>query len=222
MARVIAFDINETTLSLDALAPGFERAFGTADLVPLWFALLLQSSTVAVLTRVSVTFAELGAAALDNLAARRGITLGGDDRQAILGQFQNLTPHPDVAPNLQRLREAGLTTVALSNSSGQLLAGQLGNAGLAELFDHVISVETIGYFKPAPQVYQVAAERLGVAPVDLCLIAAHDWDTHGALRAGCQAAYVQRSPVPYNPHYDRPAIVGGDMNQVVDALLAQQ
>ena len=55
----ILFDINETVLDLSSLKPGFEKAFGEAGVLPTWFAMLLQSSTVCAITGVKTGFATL-------------------------------------------------------------------------------------------------------------------------------------------------------------------
>ena len=44
MPHVIAFDVNETLLKLQALDPLFERVFGDAAMRQLWFGQMLQRS----------------------------------------------------------------------------------------------------------------------------------------------------------------------------------
>ena len=97
---------------------------------------------------------------------------------------------------------------------------QITNAGLAGLYDEIISVEETGSFKPDAKVYQFVAGRLD-RPMDaLRLVATHDWDTHGAMSAGLLAAYIDRSGAPYHPLYRRPAVFGSTMGDVVDQIIA--
>jgi len=220
MRDTILFDINETVLDLSTLRPRFADAFGDASVTPLWFAMLLHTSTVCAITGVPARFADLAGAALDTLAARRGTSLGAEARAAILSGFATLRAYKDVAPALQRLRGVGLRTVAFSNSSLALVTSQIENAGLRPLFDDVISVEETGSFKPDPKVYAFVAERVGRTPQELRLVATHDWDTHGALSAGLQAAYIDRSGAPYNTHYRRPEIFETSMTAIADAIIA--
>lgn len=216
----ILFDINETVLDLRSLYPRFEAVFGDADAVTTWFAMLLHTSTVCALTGVKASFAELAGAMLDALSARRGIVITDTQRSDILDGFANLRPHPDVPPALRRLRDAGYRTVAFTNSSSNLVARQLSNARLADCFDDIISVEEAGSFKPDPEVYAFAAMRLGRPRDELRLVAAHDWDTQGAMRAGLLAAYIDRSGAPYNPLYRRPDIFAKTMGEIVERILA--
>lgn len=216
----VLFDINETVLDLASLKPKFEDALGDGAVASTWFAMLLHGSTVCALTGVQTGFAELAGLMLDRLASLHGRTLSDETRSGILGSFARLPPHDDVRPALETLRAHGYRTVAFSNSSLNLVTDQIANSGLTPHFDVVLSVEETGSFKPDAKVYELAAARLGRPIGDLRLVAAHDWDTHGALTAGMQAAYLDRSGAPYNPLYRRPEITATDMRQLVDLALS--
>lgn len=219
MARVLVFDVNETLLDLAALRDPFARAFGDAAPLGEWFARLLHASLAATLTDSYEDFASIGRRALEAAAARRGVDLPDADRDAILGTMRRLPAHPDVPDALERLRSAGFPLATLTNSSGDLVRAQLEHAGLLELFDQVLSVEEVRRYKPAPEPYLMAAERLGVPPSAMRMVAAHDWDVWGAIRAGCAAAYVARTDVPFvlgRP----PELAGPDLSAVAEAILA--
>ena len=219
MGRVIVFDVNETLLDLAVIQPHFQRVFGDAAIMQQWFALLLHSSLVATLTTDYVDFGSLAAAALDLVAMRQGITLAEDDRSVILTTLQHLPPHPDVSPSLDRLRTAGLRLATLTNSSQGMAGAQLANAGLQDYFEQRLSVEETRRFKPAPEPYRMAASKLGVPVENLRLVAAHDWDVHGALHAGSRGAYIARRGRLYHPLYTKPDIIGSDLLQVTDRIL---
>lgn len=219
MAKALAFDVNETLLDLRALREPFARAFGDASPLGEWFARLLHGSLVATLTDSYEDFGTIGRRALDVVAARRGVALSDEDRDAILGTMPRLPPHPEVQAALERLRSAGFPLAALTNSSGPVARAQLENAGLIELFDHVLSVDEVRRFKPAPEPYLMAADRLGVGPAEMRMVAAHDWDVWGAMRAGCAAAYVARAGAPFLVG-DPPDVVGADLAGVAEAILA--
>lgn len=220
MARVIAFDVNETLLDLAALDTDFARMFGDAAARREWFGQMLQSALVSTVTRDYHTFGELGMGALMMLGARRGVTITGADRQAIRAGMQHLPAHPDVRASLERLRDAGLQLVTLTNSTMQVAEAQLRNAGLTDLFARSFSADTVQRLKPAPEPYRMVAEQCGV-PVDrVRLVAAHAWDIAGALSAGCAAAFVARPGMVLDPAVPRPDIVGTDLQDVAEQILA--
>ena len=217
----ILFDINETVLDLSSLKPKFKAAFGDESVTATWFSMLLHTSTVCALTSTKTDFATLAGTMLDAVAARLSVELDKDARADILSGFASLPPHGDIQSALGRLRSAGYRTVAFTNSSLNLVTTQINNSDLTEYFDDIISVETTGSFKPDPKVYHFVAERLNRPTEDLRLVAAHDWDTHGALSAGMRAAYIDRSGAPYHPLYLHPDVHAPNMLEVVEQIIAR-
>jgi 2-haloacid dehalogenase len=220
MARVCVFDVNETLLDLKALDPHFARVFGDVSVRQAWFGQMIQSALVATVTDAYADFGAIGGGALDMTAARRGIALSAADRAQLLGGMRSLPPHPDVPESLARLRRAGLRLAALTNSTASVAQAQLTHAGLADSFEQILSADMVRRLKPAPEPYRMAAECMGVAIGEIRLIAAHAWDIAGALRAGCAAAFVARPGMVLDPLVGRPDIVGADMREVADQILA--
>jgi 2-haloacid dehalogenase len=52
------------------------------------------------------------------------------------------------------------------------------------------------------------------------LVAAHAWDVAGAARAGCATAFVARPGKVLDPLVERPEVVGADLVEVAEAILA--
>jgi 2-haloacid dehalogenase len=219
MARVCVFDVNETLLDLGALDPHFERVYGDAGVRRSWFLQLLQSALVATVTGVYSDFGTIGAAALEMVAEREGVYLSEEDKQEILGGMRELPPHPEVAKSLERLREAGLRTATLTNSTREVSEAQMENSGLRGYFEQILSADAVKRLKPAPEPYMMAAESLGVEIGQVRLVAAHSWDVAGALRAGCAAAFVARPGMVLDPLVERPDVVGVDLREVTDRIL---
>jgi 2-haloacid dehalogenase len=108
----------------------------------------------------------------------------------------------------------------LTNSTAKTAEAQLAFAGLRDQFEQVISGDEIQCFKPAPEVYQLAANHLNVEPGQMRLVSTHDWDLTGALRAGCAAAFVARPGQVMNPFGPQPDVRGADLADVADKILA--
>jgi 2-haloacid dehalogenase len=218
--RVCIFDVNETLLDLAALDPHFERIFGDAAVRKLWFSQMLQSALVATVTDAYTTFGEAAGAALQMTAERQGIEVSDEDQQSIVGGLRELPPHPEVADALDRLRDAGFRLATLTNSTQEVAEAQIRNSGLADRFEEILSADTAKRLKPAPAPYRMAARKLGIPERELRLVAAHAWDIAGALRAGCAAAFVARQP--FDPLVERPDVVGKDLGEVADGIIAAE
>jgi 2-haloacid dehalogenase len=220
MGRVQVFDVNETLLDLAAMDPHFQRIFGDGGVRVAWFNQMIQSALVATITGAYRPFGDHAMAALEMTAEQAGVALGDGDREAVAAQLRQLPAHPEVADALARLRDAGLRLAALTNSTEQVARAQLENAGLIDLFELVLSADTVGRLKPAPEPYLMATERLGVTVGEVRLVAAHAWDIAGAARAGCATAFVTRPGKALDPLVERPEIIGTDLAEVADAILA--
>jgi len=219
MARVIVFDVNETLLDLRALDPPFDAAFGKPGVRREWFGQLLQSAFVSIITDSYSDFGTIGRAALAMIADRHRVNLTDEQRDAILGTMRKLPPHPEVRAALEQLQAAGLRLAALTNSTEAVATAQLTNAGLAPLFERILSADAARRLKPAPEAYRRAAADLGVPVADLRLVAAHAWDIAGALRAGAAAAFVARPGMVLDPLADAPDVVGSDLSEVATRIL---
>ena len=220
MPRLLAFDVNETIIDLSGLDPLFERAFGEAALRAQWFAQMLQLAWVTRITGGYVDFTTAQHAALEMLAARTGRDLSPQQREEIVGGMRSLPAHPDVAPALDRLRAGGFTLCALTNSPLDVVTSQLGNAGIADRFEAILSADQVGVVKPAREPYELVARTFDVPIGEVRLIAAHAWDCAGALAAGAAAAFVARPGMVQSPLGEQPDIVGGDLGDVASLILA--
>ena len=218
--HVLVFDVNETLLDLRALAAPFENVFGDGAIFSQWFAQVIQSALLTVVTGPYQDFAQVGRSALDMLAERRGLVLDDEQRNLILGTMRTLPPHPDVIPALEILKDAGFRMAALTNSPPQLAEAQLMHAELTPFMERIMSVDAVQSLKPAAKVYEYAAEQLGIKPAKMRLIAAHSWDVAGAMRAGCAAGFVARPGMVLEPLFPSPDIIAADMISMAEKIIS--
>lgn len=219
MPRILVFDVNETLLDLEALDPHFESLFGDTGLRRTWFGLVLRNAMALTITGDRSDFVTVAAASLQMVAESAGIDLPPGALDQIGDAIRTLPPHDDVVAGLTMLRESGLRLAALTNSPQATADAQLANAEIAYFFDHIMSVEPTGRFKPAAEVYQLAAATLATHPADLMMVAAHDWDIAGAMRVGYAGAYIKRRSMALNPLYPAPDITGPDLVAVASSIV---
>ncbi len=192
---ILVFDVNETLLDITTLEPLFARVFGDRAMLREWFAQLILYSQTMTLSGLYTPFGALAVGALRMQASIHGVTLGDGDIDELKQGMQSMPAHPDVAPALSRLRDAGFRMVTLTNSASGSSPTPMERAGLATYFERAFSVEAVRKFKPAPETYRMVAQELKVQTSELCLVACHLWDTVGAQAAGCRGALVTR---PHN------------------------
>ncbi len=216
--RLIAFDVNETLLSLEPMMRSLEVIFGADPPAGEWFARLLHGSLVANELDQYRSFGDIGAEALINLAARRGLRLRAEDALDAIAPMAELPPHPDVLPGVERLHSSGFQLIALTNGSSEVANAQIKNAGLEDYMMRVISVDEVGRFKPDAIVYRHAADVMGVALDEMLMVASHDWDCAGAMAAGAEAVFINRPGVKWGLPSEPPRYHVPDLDKLASAL----
>ncbi|MBQ0744059.1 MAG: haloacid dehalogenase type II [Pseudomonas sp.] len=220
---IIVFDVNETLLDITSLSPLFERVFGDGAVLREWFTQLILYSQTMTLSGRYAPFGKLAVGALHMLGTIHGITIKSDDIDEFKQRMSVLPAHPDAAPALETLRDAGFRLVTLSNSASAASPTPLERAGLADFFERSFSVEAVSKFKPAPETYQWVASELNVSTAQLVLVACHFWDTAGAQAAGCSGALVTRSHNAVLPLAELPApdLIAEDLGVLAQKIIAR-
>ena len=126
---------------------------------------------------------------LDTLLATHGVVADPASVADFAMAWRRLDPWPDAVAGLTRLR-ARIPIVTLSNGNLALMMHLARFGGLP--WDAILGAEATGIYKPLPAAYLETADILGIAPGDLCLVAAHHSDLAAARACGLQTAYVDR------------------------------
>jgi 2-haloacid dehalogenase len=217
--RVIVFDVNETLLDIEILNPFFERAFGDVRVMRQWFAELILYSQALTLSGNYSPFGQLAVAVLKMVAQIKNVSLTANDLDDFKDIMGRLPAHEDAAPALEMLRSSGYRLVTLTNSAPEAGQAVLQKAGLSHYFEKQFSVDAVRRFKPAPETYRGVASALTTDAGSLRLVAAHTWDTLGAMAAGWKAALLTRPGNAPLPIGDQPDIVEKDLRAIAHRVI---
>lgn len=121
--------------------------------------------------------------------------LSESERDDLNRVWHRLLPWPDAIGGLLRLRKR-FVVATLSNGNISLLVNMAKNAGLP--WDCILSSELAKHYKPDKEVYQTAADLLGLKPDQVMMVAAHKDDLYAASRVGFRTAFVLR-PLEFGP-----------------------
>jgi 2-haloacid dehalogenase len=218
---LIIFDVNETLLDLQTMEPTFQRIFGNKDAMRLWFANLITYSVVLTMVDSYVPFTDIGTAVMKMMADTYRVEISDGDREELTDRFSTMPPHPDVRGALSKLRAAGFRLFTLTNNTVEVQTRQIRHGGIAGFFERLLSVDAVKHHKPAAESYAYVESTLGVRPSQLCLVACHTWDMLGATAAGWESALVKRVGNDLLSVGPQPQIVGNDLNDVADQLIAR-
>lgn len=135
-------------------------------------------------------------------------------RERLLALYWELQSYPEVPDVLRALKTAGLQTAILSNGSPDMLAGAVSSAGIGDLLDAVLSVESVGVFKPDARVYDLVSGHFGCANDAVLFVSSNGWDAACATGYGFETAWVNRAGDPVDRLPWTPAHVLTDLTGV--------
>jgi 2-haloacid dehalogenase len=213
---VVAFDVIETLMSLEPLRARLTEIGQPPGLLEAWYTRTLRDGMALSATGDYVPFRDVAEAALRALTH---YTVSDEQVAAVMAGWDELPAFPDALPAVRRLAEAGLRVACLTNGSASLVSAFVDRAGLGDLVERVISVGEVYRWKPSGVVYLYAVSVMGVPADRMALVAAHDWDCHGAKRAGLTTGWVSRKSGGFGAPFAPPDVVGEDLAEVAAKLL---
>lgn len=160
-------------------------------------------------------FEKLARDAFEAAALATGRALRSSQLDHIVSGYSALEPWPDVAGALDKLRGNGIRLAILSNLPRRALESGLTLGGIDGHFEHVLSTDEVGAFKPAPAAYALVASRLRLGVRSIGFAASAGWDAAGATWFGYPAVWVNRSHAPAETAHATPDIVTAGMEGVL-------
>lgn len=179
-----------------------------------WRSKQLQYTWLRAVTGDHTDFWNVTGDALDWSLEASGL---GDDpelRERLLALYWELDAYPEVPDMLARLREHSCTTAILSNGSPDMLTGAVNSAGIAGLIDSILSVETVGVFKPHRSVYELVEREFAVQPADVMFVSSNGWDAAAGAGFGFRSVWVNRAGDPQDRLPWEPEFVLRDLSGI--------
>jgi 2-haloacid dehalogenase len=181
-----------------------------AELSLLWRTKQLEYTWQRSLMRRYAPFSQVTIDALQYACARLGLPLDGYQSAALLQEYRKLAVFPEVPGALARF---ATRKAILSNGSPDMLDPLVKQSGLA--FDAVLSVDGLKVFKPAPEVYQLAVERLGVVKEAIGFVSSNCWDALGAKAFGFRVWWINRLQAPVDGLGLQPDAIVGSLDEIL-------
>ena len=178
------YDVHSVAARCESCWPG-----KGAQLSQLWRAKQLEYTWQRSLMQRYVPFSTVTREALAYSCAALQLELSVAQMEALMSEYTRLSLYPEVAATLQKI---GGKKAVLSNGSPDILLPLVQNSGLK--LDAVISVDELKVFKPAPQVYELAARKLQTK--DIGFVSSNCWDAIGAKSYGFSVYWINRSGAP--------------------------
>jgi 2-haloacid dehalogenase len=100
-----------------------------------------------------------------------------------------------------------------------MLASNIRSAGLEGFFEHQLSTDAVGVYKPHPKAYQMGVDAFGLKREEILFAAFGGWDASGAKLFGYPTFWVNRQKQPLEQLDAIPDGEGSGMGDLLNFLL---
>lgn len=163
-------------------------------------------------------FWELTRLSLEYTLDRLKLNRESGEVEKMMQQYAHLTPFAENLAVLQKIKAMGLKTAILSNGSVDMLTSAVKSAGMDDVLDHLISVDSIRLFKTSPESYGLVQQAIPINKDEVLFVSSNAWDALGATWFGFTTHWVNRQSLPFEALTPRPHFVGSDLNSVLNSL----
>ncbi len=215
--HAIVFDAYGTLFDVYSISTLAEKLFprhGTA-LAELWRVKQIEYTRLRTLCSMYKPFWEVTQDALVFSCKKLKLDLTLDAQNQLMGQYAKLQAFPENLDVLQQLKTMGLKLAILSNGNPEMLNPAVQAAGMQNVFNHILSVDNVKKFKPAPEAYQLAADVFGLSAKNILFVSSNCWDACGATWFGYTTFWVNRAGAPLEELGVTPDATGSDMNALL-------
>jgi 2-haloacid dehalogenase len=215
--EAVAFDLYGTLLEVASVgSAAAEVTDDPAALVDLWRQKQLEYTWLRSLMGRYQDFWATTGDALDYSLDRLGITVDARGRAGLVDAWLSVRTYPEVPDALEALGSRRLAV--LSNGNPEMLESGLATAGIRGRFEHVLSVDEVGVYKPHPSVYELAVKAFRLAPEQILFVSSNPWDAAGARTFGFRVAWVNRMGLPLERLGVTPDLIVADLAAVAEAV----
>ncbi|HYC37481.1 MAG TPA: haloacid dehalogenase type II [Usitatibacter sp.] len=208
------FDVHSVTRVAESFFPGKGAALSTA-----WRTKQLEYTWQRSLMGGYEDFSRVTASSLEWTFEFLGLTPADSERRALIDEYRRLAMFPEVPAALEALA-ARMPLAILSNGHPDMLEAVVDHNGLRERFrGGILSVHAARIFKPAPPVYALAEEALGLPRTVTGFVSSNGWDAAGAKAFGFRVYWVNRGGLPVERLGVRPDETVRDLSAIA-ALFA--
>ena len=197
------FDAYGTLFDVAAAARNVAQEPGHDDfaahwpkLAEIWRAKQLQYTWLRAITDTHTDFWRVTQDGLDFALEALGLQCDDALRARLLQLYWELQAFDEVPAMLASLKSKGFKTAILSNGSPDMLDGAVSSAGLNDSLDAVLSVQSVGVFKPDRRVYDMVGAHFGCAKDQVLFVSSNGWDAAAASGYGFTTAWVNRAGDP--------------------------
>jgi 2-haloacid dehalogenase len=210
----VLFNPDSIVSAVERLYPGHGREFATT-----WRTRQFEYSWLRAITNRYADFSGITEDSLIYTAHALHLELSTAQKRQLLEAYRHLTPWPDTAAALRRLRALDVRVITLANFTPEMLRANAEHARLLPLFDAFVSTDANHTYKPDPRAYRLGMDQLMLAKQDIVFAAFGGWDAAGAKSFGYPTVWVNRFAQPQEELGVQPDHTVSDLEGLLDFVM---
>lgn len=218
--KAVAFDYF-VIFDPNSIVPVVEKAFPGKglDFTKAWRSKQFEYCFLRSITNRHTDFYTVTGNSLDYTARSMHLVLTKETRERLMSAYLRLKPWPDAIDALHKLKLSGLRIIALTNFSPEMIKDNASAAGIADLFDLLLSTEENHTFKPDTLAYNLGLEKLGLSKQQIVFAAFGGWDAYGAKNFGYPTYWINRFDLPVEELDAAPDSSSNDLKGLLEFVL---
>ncbi|KAI0425757.1 haloacid dehalogenase [Xylaria sp. FL1042] len=230
---VIAFDLYGTLLSTESIADELARIYGgdkAQSLAALWRRYQLEYTWRINSMGQYRTFSEITRSALTHAVVEHGLTLAAHDAEKLMTAYDALHVFPEIPAAMRLLQQhkEAVDAYIFSNGTDEMVGNSIQTSPElgphADLFQSLVTVDSLKCFKPDPRTYAHLVEQSGKKGHlgDVWVVSANPFDVVGAKAAGLKTVFIDRPGRGWIDRLDEmhmPSLIAGSVEQAIQFVL---
>ena len=205
------FDVNSAAVKCKKKLGNRWESFANA-----WRTTQLEYTWLRSLMKKHKNFWEITKDSLDH--AMETFKIKKEMRNELLNLYKELSPYSEVKDCLEGLKSKKIKIAILSNGTPDLLKGLVESNNIQNYFDDIMSIESVGIYKPDAKVYEMPIKKYGCKPENICFMSSNTWDVSGGGVFGYNAVWVNRFNKVFDKLSYKPQFVINNLNQLLEIV----
>ena len=119
---------------------------------------------------------------------------------------------------MKDLKDKKIKLAILSNGTPDLLKGLVESNNIQNYFDDILSIESVGIYKPDSKVYEIPIKIYNCKPENICFMSSNTWDVSGGGIFGYNAVWVNRFNKVFDKLSYKPKFVINNLKELLEFI----
>ena len=216
--RACVFDAYGTLFDVNSAASKCKEKLGNRweSFSNSWRTTQLEYTWLRSLMKKHKNFWEITEDSLDH--AMETYKIKKEMKNELLNLYKKLSPYPEVKECLEELKSKKIKIAILSNGTPDLLRELVENNNIQKYFDDIMSIESVGIYKPDSKVYEMPIKKYNCKPENICFMSSNTWDVSGGGIFGYKAVWVNRFDKVFDKLSYEPKFVINNLKELLKII----